>query len=142
MYVRNSVGSLKKHYAYSISCSGLIEQFNEIIPIQTADYVRTFILTDTSNASKLVLAHQFNGNNNWRRIVQDVRSKVYIQSYGEVRFTYDPTAGSATPALFAKSSESFQWLYQRKFSDSSYTYESVKYDTTSKNNIKVVSFSS
>jgi hypothetical protein len=98
------VGSLKKHYAYSISCSGLVEQFNEIIPIQTSDYVKTFILPDTSSTGKLVLAHQFNGNNNWRRIVQDIRSKVYIPSYGEVRFTYDPTAGSATSTIIGKSS--------------------------------------
>jgi len=105
LYIRNLVGSLKKHSAYSISCSNLIEQFNEIIPIQTSDYVKTFILTDSSNTGNLVLAHQFDGNNNnWRRIILDTRSKVYIPSYGEVRFTYDPAAGSATSTIIGKSS--------------------------------------
>jgi len=82
LYIRNLFGSLKKHFAYSFSCAGLIEQFNETIPIQTPDYAKTFILPDPSSTNQLVLAHQFNGtNNNWRRIVQDTRSKVYAQSY-------------------------------------------------------------
>jgi len=34
-------------------------------------------LTDLTGAGNLVLAHTFNGNGNWRKLIKDTRSKVF-----------------------------------------------------------------
>lgn len=124
LYVRNSVGSSRKHYGFAITNSSLFEIFNEAVNVHTSSLTRVMLLSDSFN--RLIPAYQFTSDRFIRLVNDPIKD-----------FSYDATGATQNK----KHNDFHRWLYSYK-SGANYKYEYVAYDSTQTNAIKQFSYTS